>query len=946
MGASALSEAKLGVTALRAIGQQEINIGVKSLARKEFAKAFWHGGLATSGFFRQGIKNLGPAGKEFMHRRDTAVWWDMTFQISPSKWQQKTLWQPVWGDLTEAVKFVKGIQAPPASLYSKVVDTTHALFTGGNDLEKGWGKWGKHVGLFAWADYHFSSENIQAVNLMLQKDWQHHQGTTIEQKLFSTMLEHGRRGQSYHPEAKQTHLDSNNVAPELLDHAPHSVLAQYAKQLTHKTVNADDKSGEALLLRAEQVLSLEDSDPLRQQLAAEVSDTFNAGNSPEDKTAAAIAALVMRQSDDLDERLGTARLADVIHYLRNQAYQSANPDIRLAAADALMRTTNQHTESVSAAYGEFTQLRLQAMRLERAHEKNQQKYPEAELKKAAQKLETIKQFYNNCKFDYVDMSSVCLNVINDPNATRDQRIGALISSSGPRLDLMLDALKTEVEPGIKKITSPTERLYELANLYGRGSKAIETSLRKLAANPKEDPDIRALCLQVLETNSPALLTVEVKNKAGDKAAGNAPVTVGTETILGANDLIHGQGVQLTHAAARINAADEIEIRDCASKGGTWITHADGKQERVGREWTRLKEGDQVVLGDKGKGAILHFGDDRATRLNALHQMAARASTPGAIAQTYREQMASRLRKDTSKQAIPSLLERQAARWDKYLAAKSVLDSNFDPIFGDGGENRALVTAALADCIQFSQPDLTAKALPLLNADLFRTLNSKQIETIQQTCLSILASAPSRMDQSRISNLKELIAENALTVFATANKATLDRTSDLLECLLVDGQSKTLATSKPGLYPPYPVTEPELRVAALRALEQIAPQRAAIVAPALLSGGKVDNIAVKKDTAFVRMAALDILTATQPTNLQEITLSALKTESDPTVLARLENIEYKGRRPNTDPAKEFKDLETIRHRLAARGKQSLLDQGKQKVAALKEIDAEKKHGGLS
>ena len=1018
MAASALAEARLGVAALRSIGLQEIDIGMKQLARKEWGKAFWHGGLATTGFFRQGIKNIGPGGEQFMHLRDRAVWTDMNLQLSPAKWQQKNVWMPIFGDTAEAAKLLKDA-SKTTSLYGKAVETAHKLFTGGEGL----GGWSKFAGGFALADYYFTSENVQAINLMLQGAYQKRQGNSLDQKLLSTSLDHARRGSSHRVADKPTHFDSDHGNPDSLI-APYSILSRYSQQLAHQPLKPDaalsrragadalfnayispnsyaqkveaakgllelaakggneipaivaqgklenttvslkradmedflSTTGESLLLRAQKVLSSPDSNQDRQQLATDAAYAFTSRKDAQDRVAAAIVSLALRKSDDLDEHLSASssiNLSEAIDYLKNQAYQSSNPDIRLASADALMRTTNQWPDAMMQATFNFNKLRADWLGLDIPENKNKPKGAkptDLQVQQAAAKLETIRQFYNTVKFDYVDMSSVCLNIANNPQFSREDRIAVL-----PKLGLMLDALKTEVEPGIKNITNPTARLYERANLYGRDSHVIENELMRIANNANEDKDLRALSLQVLAANSPALITAQIKNRDTNKPSNSSALNIGTESILGMNESIHGPGVQLKHAAVRINASADIEIRDLNSKAGTWITHADGKQEKIGQEWVKLKNGDQVVLGDKDKGALLNLSDDRTSRFKTLNEMAAKANSPGAIAQIYREQTTARLQLDTGKQAIPSLIERQSSRWDKYLAVKSVVESNIDPIFGEGTKSKQLAAAALADCVQSSQPDLSMSALPLLNADLISTLSNEQKAELQQTCLYFLANTHSKMDESRFSQIKELIAKNAQTIFSGADRPIQERATNLLECLLVDGKSKSMSlqrtpqvtaqgTVQNRAYPPYPIANPELRVAALRALGKIAPDRAALIAPALLSGGKVDNLTVKKDSAFVRMAALDVLSEIQPSDLHNIALNANKTEWDPAVLARLENIEYRTRRPHTDPVKEFQELDAIRHRLADRGKESLLSQGKQKVEELKQNDAQQKAKG--
>jgi hypothetical protein len=261
-----------------------------------------------------------------------------------------------------------------------------------------------------------------------------------------------------------------------------------------------ERSGEGLMKRAQEVLFLPAGDKRKEQFAQLAADVYKCTENERDKTAAAILLLQMRKGNDLSETLGGVdglNAESVLKYLKAQAKSTSNnADTRIAAGEALFRLSYPVKLSLGAQYADIEKLQE-----EKDKPENKDATLTVKIADARKQADTTRAFLNTATFDLVDMGQTCAGILRDSKSTKAQKLDAMVSTTGPRLDVIIDAMRNQIEPEIKQLPDGKLRFSEMLRIYGRDADTMEKSIRETATDAKENRDVRAVAVQTLLTNT-------------------------------------------------------------------------------------------------------------------------------------------------------------------------------------------------------------------------------------------------------------------------------------------------------------------------------------------------------------------------------------------------------------------------------------------------------------
>jgi len=296
--------------------------------------------------------------------------------------------------------------------------------------------------------------------------------------------------------------------------------ADLADSATAKTMRAAlERSGEGLMKKAQEVLFLPAGDKAKEQFAQLAASVFNSANNEKDKTAAAILLLQMRKGNDLAETVGGSAgvsAEDLLKYVKAQAKSTSNDaDTRMAAGEALFRLSYPVKLSLGAQGSDIEKLQA-----EKDKPDNKDATLTVKIADARKQADTTRAFLNAATFDLVDLGQTCTGILRDSKSTKAQKLDAMVSTTGPRLDVIIDAMRNQIEPEIKQLPDGKLRFAEMLRIYGRDADALEKSIRETAANSRENRDVRAVAVQTLLTNAPnANLTEQERSRRFDAMKG-------------------------------------------------------------------------------------------------------------------------------------------------------------------------------------------------------------------------------------------------------------------------------------------------------------------------------------------------------------------------------------------------------------------------------------------
>lgn len=693
-------------------------------------------------------------------------------------------------------------------------------------------------------------------------------------------------------------------------------------------------SSEGLLNRAKGAVFLEANDPKRLALGREALAAYRRGSRTEDRIAAAIVLLSLRGSDSLTEKLGDpitgCSTGELWKLLKNQA-SNGTPEIRLASGDFLLRTSRSATANLSGQSRILAPLEEQLQKTP-----NDEKLKE-QVQQARERVAATNAFDQLMKFDHHELGRICMDVLSDPKASRATRMAAMVSTSGPRLGLILEQMKHQIEPALEGESDQTKKFKALASMYGRDSYAMQSVLRSVATNPQEDADVRAIATRLLRAADSTRTTVN-----------GVPLTPGVEMKIGVGNPIRleGAGLGADHARIRLTADGQIMIRDMGSTTGTTIIRAGGKEEKLGKEWSLLGSDDRVVVGDKEKRQELVFGMESLQQV-MLAAVDATSNLPsGAISTSNQQQLLKDLKANTSPQPGSGVLftDLIEGRARKLNAAESALELGSGGMAQDPMEHAKLIASALADCIDKNDPITAKRALEKLTPALIGSLDISRAEPLRDKFLMMLADA--KGGDPSMEALRQLLLSRATDLFAAASKEQRSRLVNICESVLLpSAEAEARKSDKNFNYPVYGNATPELRAKAIAALEAFDPDRALVAAKLLLLGGDDRGQKFEKDVPSVRLAAIKVVASIAPPDLQSIALNTMRSESDPRVLPEAAKVEYGSRRPDLDPVRLMKEVDALRERLDARAKPGFLEDGKAKFEEAKKkfqpynVDAE-------
>ncbi|PWU01864.1 MAG: hypothetical protein C5B53_02335 [Candidatus Melainabacteria bacterium] len=572
---------------------------------------------------------------------------------------------------------------------------------------------------------------------------------------------------------------------------------------------------------------------------------------------------------------------EALEFLRNEALSGDTSRLRLVAGDYLCRLSHIAEDGFDILAGKLIDAKKKS---DAAPDDEDLKKDLAAKKKA---VEQAKKFADLARFDYTDMVGACFEVLASEHAPKELKGEAIVGKTGPRLDFLLEYFRFKVEPGLNDLP-PDARNEALANLYKRDSNAIEAVLQGIAKDKNADPDLRALAVSVLSANTAMRPTVN-----GQPLSLGSTVDIGSKT--GRNVYIEakGEGVAERHATITANRDGTFSIA-ALGKNEVWIKRPGEKEPtyiKVGADKTDIKPGDQVILGDKEKGAVLKFGTEREGLLARIHkEWSENSDKPGKYAELVRGRLKADLTLDTDN--VSPLGGQDDLRVNKFRAALALDHLQDLAGFPTDGDRTIALNKALMECFDTSRPRLAMAVLEKLTEPLpgegnktrLDTLTIPQLKRLRVLCTSALTmrglTGEVTDDVREKVDLKIAITENLPKIFKGADVGQLAQVVQRLQCFLSPDMKDDSN--------PFPSKFASLREPAVVALAKLSPETARLVLPDVARNDLVET---------VRLKALEMLVEIGHPQLRELCIERLTTETDPLILKRLRRMEWFERRPD-------------------------------------------------
>lgn len=605
---------------------------------------------------------------------------------------------------------------------------------------------------------------------------------------------------------------------------------------------------------------------------------------------------------------GKVTAQDALEFLKLQAETSDNGRLRLVAGDYLCRLSHLAEDGFG----------ILLKQLQAAKEKLQKDPEDEDLQKDVTKKEALVEkagkFADLTRYDYTDMVGSCLEVIASDHAPRDLKGEAMVGKIGPRLDFLLEYFKHRVEPGLDRLQGPV-RAEVLASLYKRDSKTIEAALEKIANDKNQDPDIRALAVSIISANQATRATIN-----GKPVSLGATVDIGSRSDRNVYIEARGEGVAARHASVKVNADGSVFIK-AIGRNEVWIKRPGEKEPtfiRVEGDFVEVKGDDQVILGDKAKGAVLRFGSEREELISKIHrEWSEKGATPGQFATHTRDRLRADIAVDADVFSPPG--GQDDIKVSKFRAALALDSLRELSGFRNDGDRTIAVNKALIDCFDLSNPQLAmavlAKLVEPVSIDGERpkprleTLTNPQLARLRVLCtaaLSMRGLNGAITDEMREKiDLKIAIVEKLPEIFKGADVGQVAQIVHRLQCFLSPDMKDDSN--------PYPRYSASLREAAVEALAKMSPETARLVLPDVVRKDLVET---------VRLKALEWLVEIGHPQLRELCIERLTDETDPLILKRLRRVEYFERRPDRSSAWYKKEFDRASAAILAASNRSL------------------------
>lgn len=605
---------------------------------------------------------------------------------------------------------------------------------------------------------------------------------------------------------------------------------------------------------------------------------------------------------------GKVTAKDALEFLKLQAETSDNGRLRLVVGDYLCRLSHLAEDGFAIMLKQFQD----------AKEKLSKDPENAELKKDATKkealLEAAGKFADLTRYDYTDMVGSCLEVIASNHAPRDLKGEAMVGKIGPRLDFLLEYFKHRVEPGLDQLKG-TIRNEVLASLYKRDSKTIEAALERIANDKTQDPDVRALAVSILSANQATRATVNGK-----------PVSFGTSVDVGSKSSKNvyieakGEGVAARHATIKVNEDGRVFVRAIGANE-VWIKRPGEKEPtfiKVAGDFVEIKSEDQVVLGDKTKGAVLKFGSEREELISRIHrEWSQKEATPGQYAALVRDRLRAEVGVDAD--AFSPLGGHDDIKLSKFRAALALDSLREISGYRSDGDRTIAVNKALIECFDLSNPQLAKAVLEKLVEPVsidgaiakprLETLTNPQLARLRVLCTAALTmrglNGAINDEMREKIDLKIAIVEKLPEIFKGADVGQVAQVVHRLQCFISPDMKDESN--------PYPRYASSLREAAIDALAKMSPETARLLLPDVVRKDLVET---------VRLKALEWLVEIGHPQLRELCIERLTDETDPLILKRLRRVEYFERRPDRSSAWYKKEFDRASAAILAASNRSL------------------------
>ena len=678
--------------------------------------------------------------------------------------------------------------------------------------------------------------------------------------------------------------------------------------------NTGDMAQE-LLKKTVEFNSLPAGDPKVIETTKLATSIFQNNSATDHDRLAATILLMSSSSNSLDQPVAgsdTVKVSDLVKFLRDRANNSDSLNVKMVAGEMLLRTFRIGEATTNSQEAELAKLEGQL-----AKTPNDAAI-QAKVGEAKELVTRSQEFTKAVNYNNADYASLCMEIVKSPNASTAQKLQAIASPIGPSLTLIRDQLKNQVEPDLLASKAPEVKMVTMGGLYGRDSFAIDKCLREIAADTKQNADVRALASQALNNGRLERQTVE-----------QVPLTPGINYKVGTNApiLVAGTGVATQHATIRVGLDGKQEIKDLATSPAGTVIVRNGIEVKVGSQWTEVKPGDRVFLGSKEKGTELLLSHERFDSLATMNaKVTENMAEPGTISEEYfkglRKTLEAPLLKPSGKE-----IEEHEQLVDKFRAALAALDCGASAFGLDETKHKQMIAAAFAQCMQRSSPFVAAAALQQLTPDLMKMLSPMQADFLREQLLTNVIIEPVKDKQTTAMRLATL--EALPTIFADATAMQKRRAAGMAESMIVAGaadlnKAQEASDRDRGIYLyPRPIKgNPPIREAALRSLAELDLQRAVGASKLLLLGGNCNGQEVKPDVAAIRRAALDVLEKARPEEFHATAMQALRNETDPAVAAKLWNVEYGARRPEADRGRLQMEYDALNEKIGGRARPAL------------------------
>ncbi len=945
-GVAEVKAAMVGVQAAAgtAAAMSTMRVLGKALLTNQGAFGALHAGIGITGFMGQGIENIGPAGKTFMHLRAIAMIADLGYTaigrpFSPAPFvptAEQIAGQGLFSrallnfnsafnevPLTQLLRIDKAASYLSRFELIQKAGTYLAPFSAVGRLP-GMGTAGKFI-----KEASFGRAQALGADVFFLSDIGFRQIPGIVNRAHGTDSQAKQQEQALERRWLQSTLPEDRKSPSSFD---------------KQTMLRMDAFKQSL----DEAIKIAENDPKRIDLNKKLIETVKSENADaRDRFAAAFALVELNSKDGrLPEKISAADAsidkADLQKFIDSQRYLQAKEVIR-----GYQDNLKVH---VAAEFQSKLDKLAQTAKLSMSDNAGERETAMSELIAAFQSPDTSPE----------EKLLAASSILFARRRGEDGQLAETVSAGGKELKAkdLVDFLHTSSLP---------------RQGYGSDSKANPGHMRLYAGDMLLRLDIDRF--SIADMNQICLAIVNDKNQPADPAAKERFTQLKLQAMTDAHGLRLGDLYELmkSRVEPEIAAMAQGDHSENQSKGMALASIQGRDAEAIQKALSELRQNPDKRVAALASYMLYAVDSPRASeRVEGLARLQKQGDSlkfPVDFNKDSQEKWAQTLNTEllaNLKAELPAKAGEEFDRisWNKFRAAEEFIASN--PDLKSNPQLQNDLNKALMSLINGDNPQLAAKALPLLLAraqsytDIFSKLKADELspelknlkevlfdsgailDTLAENSIDMLMdSATYATYSSRVEGLYKDLDKMRLdyasekaqlsetdragiegkiqeleSSYESAKLAPLDFKKALLANLALLGELQRSNPLNPNTAGNAKILQkavedlsfvnqdkietmsPDLRVQAIKTLSEIASDKA--------SAFVALNKTLREDPSpSVRLAAIDALAKLTPENLQAICLEQLRVEKHPEVAKRLREVEFTNRRPDPD-SYEYKE----------------------------------------